>query len=139
MEVLLAGKWGAIDRFTWQLSDAHVACKQLGFSGAELAVRGATFIFSPKWSASAMNIQWLDNVQCNGNESLLSECPHTVAFSPGLALEAGVVCTSNKSGKVSSTRCVKPRTKECEYHRITEKRGDMQRTIFQELRDVWKS
>ncbi|KAJ7388653.1 hypothetical protein OS493_036507 [Desmophyllum pertusum] len=34
VEVLLAGKWGAIDRYTWQLNDAHVACRQLGFTSA---------------------------------------------------------------------------------------------------------
>lgn len=94
----MAGTWGAIDRFTWQFTDAQVACKQLGFSGAELAVRGATFVFNPKWTAHAMSVQWVENVQCLGNESLLSECPHSLAFTPGPVLEAGAVCTSDKSG-----------------------------------------
>lgn len=98
----MAGKWGAIDRFTWQLKDAHVACKQLGFAGAELALRGATFILNASWSASALDVQWVDNVRCLGNESLLSECPLNLAFTPGPVLEAGVVCTSDKPGKVSS-------------------------------------
>lgn len=97
VEVLLAGKWGAIDRFTWQLTDAHVACKQLDFSGAELALRGATFILNSSWSARALNVQWVENVRCLGNESLLIECPLDLVFTPGRAFEAGVVCTSDKT------------------------------------------
>jgi len=102
VEVLLAGKWGAIDRFTWQLTDAHVACKQLDFPGAELALRGATFILNSSWSARALNVQWVENVRCLGNESLLIECPLDLVFTPGRAFEAGVVCTSDKTGKASS-------------------------------------
>ena len=102
VEVLLAGKWGAIDRFTWQLEDAHVACKQLGFSSAELALRGATFILNNSWSVKALNVQWVENVRCLGNESLLIECPLDLVFTPGPVLEAGVVCASDKTGIVSS-------------------------------------
>jgi len=102
VEVLLAGKWGAIDRFSWQLTDAHVACRQVGFPRAELALRGATFILNSSWSARALDAQWVENVQCLGNESLLIQCPLDLVFTPGLALEAGVVCTSDKTGKVES-------------------------------------
>lgn len=100
MEVLLAGKWGAIDRFTWQLTDAHVACKQLGFPGAELALRGATFILNPPFSGRTLNVQWVENVRCLGNESLLIECPLDLVFTSGPVLEAGAVCTSDETGKV---------------------------------------
>ena len=100
--MLLAGKWGAIDRFSWQLTDARVACRQLGFSGAELALRGATFILNSTWSARTLDVQWVENVQCMGSESLLIECPLDLVFTPGRALEAGVVCTSDKTGKISS-------------------------------------
>ena len=100
VEVLLAEKWSATDRFTWQLTDAHVACKQLGFSGAELALRGATFILNSTWSPSALDIQWVENVQCLGNESSLIECPLELVFTPGPVLEAGAVCTSDETGKV---------------------------------------
>ena len=101
MEVLLAGKWGAIDRFTWQLTDAHVACKQLGFSGAELALRGATFILiNTSFSEKALKVQWVENVRCLENESLLIECPLDLVFTSGPVLEAGAVCTSDETGKV---------------------------------------
>lgn len=97
VEVLLAGTWGAIDRYTWELPDADVACRQLGFSAAELAVRGATYILSAKGS-KAMGIQWIDNVHCLGSESLLYECSHNVSFTPGPVFEAGAVCKTNNSG-----------------------------------------
>ena len=100
MEVLLAGKWGAIDRFTWQLTDAHVACKQLGFPGAELALRGATFILNPPFSGRTLDVQWVENVRCLENESLLIECPLDLVFTSGPVLEAGAVCTSDETGKV---------------------------------------
>ena len=98
VEVLLAGRWGAIDRYTWELPDADVACRQLGFPAAELAVRGATYIFSAK-GTRGMEIQWIENVRCRGTESRLHECPHNVSFTPGPVLEAGVVCKSSNLGK----------------------------------------
>ncbi|CAH3020501.1 unnamed protein product, partial [Porites evermanni] len=94
LEVSLAETWGAIDRYTWEFPDAQVACRQLGFTGAFLAVRGATYILSPK-GIKAMGFQWLENVKCLGNESKLSECVHDVSFTPGPVLEAGVICNSS--------------------------------------------
>ena len=100
VEVFLAGKWGAIDRYSWRLADAHVTCRQLGFAGADLAVRGATYVFNAKFSKRAIGIQWIDNVRCLGNESSLNECPHNVSFVHVPVLEAGVVCKTNNSGKI---------------------------------------
>lgn len=94
----MAGIWGAIDRFTWQLTDAHVVCKQLGFSGAELALRGATFILNSPFSKRALKVQWIENVRCLGNESSLIECPLDIVFTPGRVLGAGAVCTSDETG-----------------------------------------
>lgn len=94
VQVLLGGKLGAIDRYTWDLHDAHVVCRQLGYPAAELALRGATYIFGPKGSRG-MEIQWIENVKCVGNESMLDECPHKISFTPGPLLEAGVICKSD--------------------------------------------
>ncbi|XP_068707041.1 scavenger receptor cysteine-rich domain-containing group B protein-like [Montipora foliosa] len=95
VEVYMAGKWGAIDRYTWELRDAHVACRQLRNATAELAIRGATYMFDPRLTSKGMKIQWLENVHCLGNESMLHECPHNVSFTPGPVLEAGVICKSD--------------------------------------------
>ena len=109
VEVRLAGKWGSIDRYTWDLPDANVTCRQLGFPAAELAIRGATFIFGAK-GVRGMDIQWIENVQCLGTESLLHECPHNVSFTPGPRLDAGVVCKSNNLGKYLDSSSVLSRT-----------------------------
>ncbi|RMX48066.1 hypothetical protein pdam_00002673 [Pocillopora damicornis] len=97
IEVFLAGKWGAINSYNWQLADAHVACRQLGFSGADLAIHGAAYVFAPKFSGNSMDIQWLDNVECRGSESSLDECPHEVSFVRVGVLEAGVVCKTKSA------------------------------------------
>ncbi|XP_022795001.1 soluble scavenger receptor cysteine-rich domain-containing protein SSC5D-like, partial [Stylophora pistillata] len=99
VEVFLAGKWGAINSHNWRLADAHVTCRRLGFSGADLAVRGATYVFNAKFSVSAMGIQWIDNVECLGNESYLHECPHEVFFVHVGVFEAGVVCKTENAVK----------------------------------------
>ena len=99
VEVFLAGKWGVINSHNWQLADAHVTCRRLGFSGADLAVRGATYVFNAKFSGNAMGIQWIDNVECLGNESYLHECPHEVFFVHVEVFEAGVVCKTENAGK----------------------------------------
>lgn len=75
-----------------------MVCKQLGYHAAALALRGATYIFSSKNTLKGMNIQWIENVQCQGTESRLHECPHNVSFTPGPVLEAGVICESSSLG-----------------------------------------
>lgn len=94
----MGGELGAIDRYTWDIRDAHVVCRQLGYRAAELALRGATYIFGSKGTSRGMEIQWLENVECLGNESVLDECPHKISFTPGPSLEAGVICESANLG-----------------------------------------
>lgn len=94
----MGGELGAIDRYTWDLRDAHVVCRQLGYPAAELALRGATYIFGPKGTSQGMKIQWIEDVKCLGNESMLDQCPHKISFTPGPSLEAGVICKSANLG-----------------------------------------
>ena len=94
--MFLAGIWGVIERSSWDLQDAHVACRQLGFPAAETAIRGATFFFG----LSDNQFGWVDDINCVGNESSLSDCPHVISFTAGPVVDAGVVCrTTNNSGK----------------------------------------
>ena len=82
-----------------------MACRQLGFSGADLAIHGAAYVFAPKFSGNSMDIQWLDNVECHGNESSLDECPHEVSFVRVGVLEAGVVCKTKSAGNSLRINC----------------------------------
>lgn len=69
VEVYRYGYWGSICRDGWNLPDASVVCRMLGYSGA--------------WSATCCSEYqggtgpvWLSGLNCNGREESLSECSH---------------------------------------------------------------
>ena len=55
--------------YSWDLNDAWVVCKQLGFVSVVDFTRNSQFGKVPTWFRMA-------NVNCQGNESALSDCPH---------------------------------------------------------------
>ena len=63
------GIWGTICDDSWDLKDADVVCHQLGYNGALVAFRSAAF-------GQGTGQIWLDDVQCVGNETLISHCNH---------------------------------------------------------------
>ena len=66
LEVYHDGEWGTIcDDFFWR-KDAKVACKQLGYSGAEAVLTDVAVAPDRRF--------WLDDVNCVGNEENLTEC-----------------------------------------------------------------
>ena len=68
VEVFHSGQWGTICDDYWDLDDATVVCRQLGFSrGAVQAYRYAHF-------GRGTGQIWMDNVRCTGNETTLEEC-----------------------------------------------------------------
>ena len=92
MEVFHNGTWGTVCDDDWDLNDAKVVCRQLGFGGAIKAYVYAAF-------GPGNGIIWMDEVTCTGNERSLTECPHI-----GWGIEdcdhmedAGVLCSSNKN------------------------------------------
>ncbi|XP_028408888.1 fibrillin-2-like [Dendronephthya gigantea] len=89
VEILYSGKWGTICHDAWDINDARVACRQLGYRNALRALRG--------WQVPSGSGQiWLDEVGCTGNEQNLESCPHRPwAFHDcGHYEDAGVECTS---------------------------------------------
>ncbi|XP_053562277.1 galectin-3-binding protein [Bombina bombina] len=67
VEVYYRGTWGTVCDDEWDIKDASVVCKSLGFSGASEAKKGGAF---PAGIGSIL----LDDVSCTGNESSLADC-----------------------------------------------------------------
>ncbi|XP_077149239.1 scavenger receptor cysteine-rich domain-containing group B protein-like [Ranitomeya variabilis] len=89
VEVFYNQAWGTVCDDTWDISDAHVVCRQLGCGPAERVPGGA--YFSP-----GSGPIWLEKLFCNGTENLISQCGGVVSKN-SLCLhsqDAGVICTS---------------------------------------------
>ena len=88
LEVYHDGQWGTICDDRWDINDARVACRQLGYRNTLGALQGVQV---PSGSGQI----WLDEVDCNGTEQNLSSClnrrwgSHNCLHSE----DAGVKCT----------------------------------------------
>ncbi|XP_028395739.1 deleted in malignant brain tumors 1 protein-like [Dendronephthya gigantea] len=69
VEIFYSGKWGTICDDEWDINDAQVVCRQLGYQKAFAALPGNLV---PSGSGQI----WLDNVRCSGNEQNLANCSH---------------------------------------------------------------
>ena len=89
MEIFYNGNWGTVCDDYWDMNDARVVCRQLGFPNTVSALHSAHF-------GSGSGQVWLDNVGCSGSESTIVNCQHR-----GWGVEdcshsddASVVCSS---------------------------------------------
>uniref|UniRef100_S4RRY7 SRCR domain-containing protein n=1 Tax=Petromyzon marinus TaxID=7757 RepID=S4RRY7_PETMA len=89
VEVFYNGSWGTVCDDIWQASHAEVVCRQLGCGYALSALQSAYF------GEGSGNI-WLDDVQCFGYESRLSECGHPPfgIHNCGHNEDASVICSN---------------------------------------------
>ena len=69
VEIQYNGVWGTVCDDYWDINDATVVCKQLGYRSATRASSNAEF-----GSGSSGSPIWLDDVSCTGSETQLSDC-----------------------------------------------------------------
>lgn len=69
----------------WDITDAHVLCRTIGFLGATEATSGSRF-------GSVPDVFAMDDVACQGTESHIMECQHTTTDNCSASEGAGVVC-----------------------------------------------
>ena len=98
VEVYYDGAWGTVCDDWWDINDAAVVCRMLGFPGAEEAVGSATF-------GQGEGRIVLDDVECQGDENSLAECSHPQFLDNncGHAEDAGVRCTGESKMMLQSS------------------------------------
>ncbi|XP_054581700.1 T-cell differentiation antigen CD6 [Eptesicus fuscus] len=101
VEMLEHGEWGSLCDDTWDLEDAHVACRQLGCGWAIQALPGSHF-------APGRGPIHRDQVNCSGTEAYLWDCPGRPGERYcGHKEDAGVVCSEHQSLRLTggTDRC----------------------------------
>ena len=78
VEVLHNGTWGTVCDDHWDINDATVVCRMLGFNYTWTALSFANLALQkdPATNRIGTGPIWLDDVACTGNESSLTECSH---------------------------------------------------------------
>ena len=92
VEVYYNGEWGTVCDDGWDLNDAQVVCRQLGFDSANDVIDATVSAYYGQGSGQI----WLGNVNCVGNESTVVNCSHDGwgNHSCSHGEDAGVKCTT---------------------------------------------
>ncbi len=97
-EVFYNGQWGTICDDKWNIRDARVFCRQLGYKYGVRALQGSQV-------PSGTGKIWLDDVECTGREQSLTNCSHIGwgNHNCGHNEDAGVECSSTGKFTISSS------------------------------------
>ena len=87
VEVNVNGEWGTVCDDGWDLNDANVVCRMLGFEEASEATARARF-------GQGTGDILLDDVACVGSESSILDCQYTDIDNCGHYEDAGVICVT---------------------------------------------
>ena len=99
MEVFYYGAWGTVCDDYWDMNDARVICRTLGYPYASRALHSAYF-------GQGSGEIWLDDVNCWGNEISIKRCSHNGwnVTNCGHSKDASVICSSKNDNKVDCVR-----------------------------------
>ena len=100
VEVFHSGTWGTVCDDGWDIKDARVVCRQLGFPDPVSAPTSA-------WFGEGSGSIWLDDVSCLGTEGNIKDCSHREwgKHNCGHAEDASVICRSRKYDNKCSSCC----------------------------------
>ena len=100
VEVFHNGSWGTVCDDDWDITDAGVVCRQLGYFMAISAPGIATF-------GQGSGPIWYDNVDCTGSETNLTQCSHIGlgVHNCGHGEDAGAVCESKSRLRTHLRMC----------------------------------
>ena len=95
MEIFHNGVWGTVCDHSWDMNDARVVCRALGYPNASRAPHSAYF-------GQGSGKIWLHNVNCLGNETSIKRCAHNGwrLHNCGHSEDASVICSSKDDDKV---------------------------------------
>ena len=87
VEVYHNGTWGTVCGDGWDLRDAMVVCRQLGYFNVAAALGSASF-------GPGSGPIFLSNLSCSGNESHITACPNhgSADLNCTHSEDAGVIC-----------------------------------------------
>ena len=91
VEVFARNEWGTICDDGWDINDANVVCRQLGFPQASQAYRGANH-------GQGTGRIWLDDLTCSRGESYISDCGNRSGWEShdcSHRQDASVACSSS--------------------------------------------
>ena len=91
VQMYLLGHWATVCGYSWDIQDAVVVCRQLGYPTALASVQQNEF-------GGRSDLMWSYEMDCNGYEANLLECKKQPSScsrsSPNVA---GVVCSSESA------------------------------------------
>ncbi|CAH3183878.1 unnamed protein product [Porites evermanni] len=101
VEVFYNGSWGTVCDDSWDLTDASVVCRELGYGRAVKASVSATF-------GQGNGTIWMGDVRCTGNEKSLTECHQSGWGKQNCehSKDAGVVCAPLGKYLTKSNLCI---------------------------------
>nr|XP_029491421.1 deleted in malignant brain tumors 1 protein-like isoform X4 [Oncorhynchus nerka] len=86
VEIYHNSQWGTVCDDNWEMNDAKVVCKQLG-CGSAMSSPGSAYF------GKGTGQIWMDDIECSGSESTLTQCSHTTTHNCNHGEDAGVVCS----------------------------------------------
>ena len=102
VEIFLLGHWGTVCDYNWDIVDAIVVCRQLGYPRAVEAPISAAF-------GAGSGPSWYYRMYCTGTESNLTECSkNTYNFGSACphSRDAGAVCSSQSHALFLTLLCI---------------------------------